>query len=126
MGWFAVALMATLAVNFSLAVDIKLVSKDVTGPAPCAMICFGESQGTWKKSGHYLYIDSSLADCKFARQPLISATLVNTGDYSQYSGYVGIEQPGKFRYEMYAPGVSAEKANADNYQINWNAAGYSC
>ena len=45
MAWFAVALVATLAVNFSLAVDIVLVSKDVTGPEPCAKICFGESQG---------------------------------------------------------------------------------
>ena len=55
--------------------------------------------GTWKQNGHYLFIDSSLADCKFARQPLVSATLVNTGDFSQYSGYVGMEQPGKFRLD---------------------------
>lgn len=55
MGWFAVALMATLAVNFSVAVDIKLVSKDVTGPAPCAMICFGESQGKRLEPLHHTW-----------------------------------------------------------------------
>ena len=37
-----------------------------------------------------------------------------------------VDIPDSRRYEMYAPGVSAAKANADGYQINWSAAGYTC
>ncbi|XP_063692559.1 uncharacterized protein LOC134824583 [Bolinopsis microptera] len=125
MASLSLLLVATFAFNMVVS-DIVLVSSDVTGPEPCARICYGESGGKWRKNGNYLSIDSSLSACKFARKALVQTTLVNTGDYSQYSGYVGIEQPTFFRYEMYAPGVSAAKANADGYQINWSAAGYTC
>merc|ERR1711973_73123 len=126
MSSLTVLLLTALAVSTVLSADIVLVSKDLSGPEPCARICYGESRGSWRKNGNHLSIDSSLRDCQFTKQPLVQATLVNTGDYSIYTGYVGIEQPGYFRYEMYAPGTSAAKANADGYQINWSAAGYTC
>ena len=57
------------------------------------------NSGNWGKDANrdYFFINVSLAKCQFATKPLVSATLVNTMDYSQTSGYVGVERADSFR-----------------------------